>query len=295
MKKESFYIPSKCDDLRLFTTVFIPNKKPIGIIQFTHGMMEHQTYYYDLMEHFTEKNYVCIIHDHRGHGKSVYKDEDLGYFYEEKANYIVEDTHQITEYIKEKYPNIPLSLFGHSMGSLVVRKYLKKYDSEIDHLIVCGSPSKNVIAPLGLLLTKIYKIVMGERYRSKLLEHLALTPKKVDEWLTINYNYAREYEQDPHCSFTFTVNGFINLVQLMIDVYSKKDWNIQHSDLPILFVAGSDDIITKGEKNWKSSMKFLNGIGYTNIENILFSGCKHAVFMDDEKKFFQEVLQFIKK
>lgn len=37
-------------------------------------------------------------------------------------------------------------LFGHSMGSMVVRCYIQEHDGDIDSLVVCGSPSKNSLA-----------------------------------------------------------------------------------------------------------------------------------------------------
>lgn len=39
------------------------------------------------------------------------------------------------------------------MGSLIVRKYIKKYDKDIDKLIVCGSPSINPMSKPGHLIT----------------------------------------------------------------------------------------------------------------------------------------------
>lgn len=116
-------------------------------------MVEHQIYYYELMEMLCNKGYVCVINDHRGHDKSIKDEKDLGYFYEEKAEYIVEDMHQITLFVKDKYPNVPVYLFWHSMGSLIVRKYIKKYDKDIDKLIVCGSPSINPMSKPGHLIT----------------------------------------------------------------------------------------------------------------------------------------------
>ena len=43
------------------------------------------------MEYFTNNVYVSIINDHRGHGNSVKKKEDLVYFYEESGKFIVEE------------------------------------------------------------------------------------------------------------------------------------------------------------------------------------------------------------
>lgn len=66
--------------------------------------------------------------------------------------------------MKEQYPNKPVVLFGHSMGSMVVRKYIKKYDDEIDKLIICGSPSKNKYAKVGLNTAKLVEKLKGEKY-----------------------------------------------------------------------------------------------------------------------------------
>ena len=80
--------------------------------------------------------------------------------------------HQITLYIKNRFPNLPLVLLGHSMGSMVVRCYTRKYDKDIDGLIVCGSPSRNAMAKLGLFLVSIMRIIKGcLLYTSFLLPH----------------------------------------------------------------------------------------------------------------------------
>ena len=117
VKKKSLKIDSLCDGLKLDVTLFEPDGKINGIIQLSHGMVEHKEYYYDFMKYMCNNGYVCIINDHRGHGKSVKDKNDYGYFYEKNAEYVVEDLHQITKLIKEQYYNKPVVLFGHSMGS----------------------------------------------------------------------------------------------------------------------------------------------------------------------------------
>ena len=195
MKKEHIYVKSNCDGLKLYTSIFVPDKPIRGIVQISHGMVEHQVYYYDLMKFLTKVGYVAVIHDHRGHGKSIWNEGDLGYFYEEKAEYIVEDMVQITRMMKERYPKVPVYLFGHSMGSLVVRKYLKKYDKEVKKVILCGSPSINKGSSFGRFLCKAGKVWHGERYRSKFLNRLVL-PKPKTNWLSINEEYIQEYKVD---------------------------------------------------------------------------------------------------
>ena len=104
--KEHLTIKSHFDQLPLDVIVMSPSH-PHGIIQFSHGMCEHKERYFDFMEYLCQQGYVCIIHDHRGHGKSIYQQNDLGYFYDNGHIGIVEDVHQLTCWIKAQYPELP--------------------------------------------------------------------------------------------------------------------------------------------------------------------------------------------
>ena len=293
MKKEEVYLKSSSDGLKLFTSYFIPKTKPKGIVQFSHGMDEYQDYYYDMMKYFTNKGYITVINDHRGHGKSVKTDDDLGYFYDETSKYVVDDLHDVTKFIKEKYKNIPVYLFGHSMGSLIARSYIKKYDNEIDKLIVCGSPGDIPVPNIQYAVLKIIKKIKGDRYRSKIINSMALTDEPAEKWLSINKEYVKEYKNDYKCQFIFTINGFMNLVNLVKDIYHDKNLKAGNKDMDILFIAGSDDIILEGTKNFHKGINILKNAGYKNVDYIMYDGFKHAIFKDDEKKICKDVLEFI--
>ena len=53
---------------------------PKGIVQIVHGMCEHKERYKEFIHYLGKQGYMVIIHDHRGHGLSVKKKRDLGYF-----------------------------------------------------------------------------------------------------------------------------------------------------------------------------------------------------------------------
>ena len=258
-------------------------------------MVEHKEYYYDFMEYLAKNGYACIINDHRGHGRSIKNISDLGYLYEESSDYLVEDLHQITMYLKNKFPNKELVLFGHSMGSLIVRKYLKKYDFEINKLIVCGSPSINKMSKIGLILSKTVKLLKGERYRSNFLNKLALSNDETNSWISDNKEYIDKYNNDKLCGYIFTTNGFINLTNLMIDVYSKRDWKLKNKKLPIFFIAGRNDSVIKSEKLWHKSISFLKDVGYKNITYKLYDDMKHAIlFEKNNANVLKDIIDFIK-
>lgn len=303
MNKERNIINSKADGLAIEVLTIKPEGEIKGIVQFSHGMAEHKERYIPFMEYLAKKGYLTIIHDHRGHGKSVKDKEDLGYFYEEKAEYVVEDLHQVTEWMKEQYPDKKLILLGHSMGSMIVRKYTKKYDKDIDGLIVCGSPSKNPLAGLAILIVKVLEKFKGEKYRSHFVQKLAFGSynKKIENhqsenaWVCKNEEVVTAYENDELCGFIFTLNGFLNLFTLMKDIYSKKGWHVTKQELPIFFIAGSDDPVIVNKEKWLESQEFLKGIGYHNISYQLYPGMRHEILNEGDEIIWEDVVSWIEK
>ena len=132
----------------------VPAVEPRGIIQIVHGMCEHKERYFPLMEFLRDKGFVVVAHDHRGHGASVEKKEDLGYMGKDGWLGLIDDTKAVTDWVKARFSGLPLTLFGHSMGSLVVRSYAKRYDGAIDSLIVCGCPSDNPVKGAGMAICR---------------------------------------------------------------------------------------------------------------------------------------------
>ena len=123
----------KTDDLILHGSIFEPSNRPKGVVQILHGMCEHKERYYDFMKYLSDNGYIAVIHDHRGHGESINDIYKFGYFGEDE-DILTKDAYRVTKYIKDKYKGLNLYLFGHSMGSLVARRYISFYDDEIKKL-----------------------------------------------------------------------------------------------------------------------------------------------------------------
>lgn len=297
-------ISSEMDDLPLCLLIEEPEEPAKGIVQIVHGMAEYKERYIDFLKYIASKGYVAVIHDHRGHGKSIRNKEDLGYFYDNTATYIVEDVKQITLWIKEQYPALPIIMLGHSMGSMVVRKYCQNYDAEIDKLIVCGSPSKNEKAQIGYFLAKVIGGVKGEHYRSPFLQKKTFEASRKrrkekdipNAWLTRDKKIVEAFNQDPLCGFTFTINGFENIFRLNKEIYEKKNWNISHPNLPILFIAGSDDPVIINKQEWQKSQELLRDIGYTNVKGKLYEGGRHELLNEiNKKEVYEDIIQWIER
>ena len=142
VRKEIFSEISRADGLKLEVLVTEPpeGRGLRGILQISHGMCEHKERYLDFMEYISSLGFACLIHDHRGHGASVRAEGDLGYMYGGGASALLADLHQLTGTARERWPGLPVVLFGHSMGSLAARCYAKRWDNELHELILCGPP-----------------------------------------------------------------------------------------------------------------------------------------------------------
>lgn len=297
----TYQTKSYYDQLQLGVSIMEPKGNAIGLLHIAHGMCEYKERYDDFMNFMCEQGFICIIHDHRGHGQSVKHKDDLGYFYDDTGEFIIEDLHQVIREMKEKYPTVPCYLLGHSMGSLVVRSYIKKYDYEIDGLIVCGSPSKNPMAKMGRLLVNIMIKCKGDRYRSKLIHNMAFASygKKFNEnsdhaWICTKKEVVEAYDNDEYCNFRFTLNGFLNLFTLLINTYDDENWICRHKDLPIFFIAGSNDPCIESEHKFNNAVNFMKDLGYSNVRRKLYMGKRHEILNEDTKEeVYQDVYQWI--
>ncbi len=299
--EKKFTLYSKFDKLAIAGLVIEPQNSPKGIVQLVHGMAERKERYLPFMQFLAENGYVCVCHDHRGHGESVLENQPLGFFGDYDGEAVVEDTFLVTEYIKKEYPRLPLALFGHSMGSMIVRCYLQTHDREIQKLIVCGSPSANPLAGTAVLVEKCIRLFRGATYKSKTLKHLSTgaASKKFHAegsgaWLSRDREHVEKYVADPKCGFIFTCNGYENLFKLLKRTYQKKKYRVQNPDLPIHFVAGGEDPIIVSEKKWRASIAFLQKAGYTQVTGKLYEGMRHEILGElGREEVFADLLAFI--
>ena len=146
--------------MRPTTITYPPNGvKPIGVMEFVHGMCETRQRYAETMKYFNNKGFICAISDIRGHGENILTKEDLGYFGEEGYKGLIDDVHEFTMFLRREFPHLPLILIGHSMGSLIVRAYLKKNSREVQAVVLSGSPSYNRF--VGVAILHVFWLCLG--------------------------------------------------------------------------------------------------------------------------------------
>ena len=271
-------------------------------------MCEHKERYVSFMEWLTEQGFVCVIHDHRGHGHSVKNPDDLGYMYASGYVGIVKDIHEITIVAKTYAERItgrsdlPFILLGHSMGSMAVRCYIRKFDDEIDKLCVIGSPSNQPAAKAGLIAIRMFEKIKGDRARMMLVAGMVMGnyEKRFKKegiphsWVNSDLEEVKKYNADPYCNYCFTLNGFENLVKLTMLTYKDGGHQMKNPDLPIRFFSGEQDPCAVNTKAFMQAVDFLKKQGYRDVEGKMYYNMRHEILNEPKhQSVYDDILAFI--
>jgi pimeloyl-ACP methyl ester carboxylesterase len=113
----------------------VPNPK--ATIVFCHGAWhDNRCWVHTLIPYFTEKGYNCVAPSYRNHGKS----ESVGSLKLCRIKEYVKDVKSVVDTIEGK-----IYLIGHSMGGMVVQKFLEKYGEKISKAtLICSVPPQGV-------------------------------------------------------------------------------------------------------------------------------------------------------
>lgn len=300
--KEEFMYDSRDNKSKIHAIRWIPQKGEIkGVLQIVHGMVEHIDRYDDFANYMAEKGIVVVGNDHLGHGSSVGKDGEYGYFCEKDgATILVRDVHRLKKLTQKAFPGKPYFILGHSMGSFITRKYIMEYGKGIDGAIIMGTGSKPIsLLKWGVCLTKILSAVHGEKYRSKMLNNQAfgsfnrqfLPARTEHDWLTKDEKQVDAYERDKRNQFIFTLNGYRTLFELFIYIQKEENFADVRKDLPIIFVSGDKDPVGNYGEGVKKAYELLKQIGYSDLDIKLYENDRHEILNETDRNVVYKDLE----
>ena len=282
--------------------IYIPEGEVKGIFHIVHGMTEHIERYDTLMSHMAQNGYVAFGYDHLGHGKTARDDSELGFIAHKNGwKYLVQDVNVFGKIVSNLYPQKPIYLFGHSMGSFIVRLAAQSFGDMYEKLIICGTGGKNPLSTTGIMLTKIIGSIKGQKYISNLIINMAFGSynKRFEgnskyDWLTKELETIEKYKDDKFCTFKFTVSAMRDLISLN-HICNKKSWYKEiRKDLPIFIISGSDDPVGNYGKGVK---QVYNGLlkRDANVKLKLYENCRHEILNDTcRNEVLSDILNFIR-
>ena len=282
-----YYLTGTDRNRRLFYTLYKPEEETVkGTLLIIHGMQEHSGRYHEIAAYFSSHGFAVLTYDHPGHGKSVEKSEDLGYFQEDQPHeMLISDAKNMGDYLMGQYQHVPHYVLGHSMGSFVARCLLQKAGTKYDGAIIVGTGGS--LPGIGLLKT-FFSITNRFNPRRKpgfnqLFGNVNNMRFKRDKdytrtsWLSLNPENRIAFENDDLCGQPFTNNGFLGLFSVY-EMATRKDWSKDiPKSLPFLFLAGADDPIGEFGRGVRQSVDGLKRANFTNVALRLYSGMRHEI------------------
>lgn len=266
------------------------NENPKAIVQLVHGMAEHSYNYLDFIKYLVDDGYTVIAHDHRGHGKSISEKYPNGYM--RLSEELIDDTYAVNSFINDKYPDLPIYMIGHSMGSMIARMYLQNYDDTIEKLVLIGTVEHNKIAPFGVFLGNIISFYFGE-YQPAILTPL-LPGDGDDTWISYNMDNVIEKRNDSFRIFQFLERAVVVIIDLNNKMNKVSNYQFKNPRLKIHSATGADDIVTGASQGIEDSISTLKKIGYQNISYKEYDHMQHEILNEkDNDIVYQEILIFL--
>ncbi len=164
MKHEEGYFKS-VNDTRIYHQSWLPEDSTKAALLIVHGLAEHSGRYMNVVNHFVPRGYAVYGVDHYGHGKS-----DGTRCYVKRFEAFTNTLKIYSDMIRERQPERPIYLVGHSMGGLIGAAYLLDHQQELNGAILSGPAVKlpENISPLAILAGKLFSALMPKFGRMQL-------------------------------------------------------------------------------------------------------------------------------
>ena len=206
---------------------------PEHVVIIIHGIGEHAGRYLRMAEHFAEKGIATLSMDLRGHGKTEGKRGHCAPRIE-----VLRDIDALIEYAEAKYPGLPITMYGHSMGGNITLDYRSRGRlNALPSKYIISAPWIKLVKPVTGALLSVVKLM------SKLMPDKAIS-SNCEEVDLGNLLYVRPYSKDPlvhpYISFLTAYEGFTKGNEIMA---GTNEDNEKAMATPLLIMHGTADKI----------------------------------------------------
>lgn len=293
------------DGTEISAAKWTPEGEVKALVQIVHGMNEHIGRHTELAEFLCSNGFAVYGQDLRGHGLTA-KKGSMGHFADKNGiEKLMEDINALMEIMKKDYPGKKLFVFGHSMGSFILRNYVFTCGNKINGLLLSGTGGlpfyKKVI---NTILLKTLRIFVKPDKRMLFLHNIGTSdlnksfkPRRTDyDWLSTNPETADKYLADPLCGTIDTFAFYDDLITMMIKMEQPENIVKIPKDLPIFIFSGSMDPVGLNGKKVTQTYEDYKKAGITDVSIKVYDGLRHELHNEPVRdELFQKILQWIEK
>ncbi|QQY79305.1 alpha-beta hydrolase superfamily lysophospholipase [Keratinibaculum paraultunense] len=282
------------------------NNNVKGIVQIAHGMAEAAHRYKRFAEKLVKEGYIVYANDHRGHGKTAPSLDEIGYIGPDGYNRMVQDMKEFTDLIRDREnKDLPLFLFGHSMGSFLAQRYISHYGDNIQGVILSGtSGDQGFVLNIGIRIAKREVAKKGPKARSPRLNNLSFgsynkkfEPSRTEfDWLTRDEKEVDKYIKDPYCGGIFTTSFYYDFFKGLKENFEKSNLENIPKNLPIYIFAGDKDPVGNMGKGVLKLVKTYQRLGIKDLEYNLYKDGRHEMLNEiNRDEVMEDVINWLDK
>lgn len=112
-------------------------------------MCEYVRRYEPMAEFYAAHGIALAGNDHLGHGDTAQAGEHGHYGEPNDRCHLLNDLHTMNRILHERFPDTPIILYGHSMGSFYARWYAEKWPESITALVISGTAGPSFMNVVG--------------------------------------------------------------------------------------------------------------------------------------------------
>lgn len=287
MNKREFTYPSSDGIHQIHAIEWIPDGTPKGAVQIVHGICEYVDRYDEFASYLCRQGWYVAGEDHLGHGGTAKDKEELGFTAETDGWFkMTDDLERLSRYIRENYPDIPLVMLGHSMGSFLARTFLCRYPKILDGCMLSGTGQvAPAVTSAGKLVAKVERKRLGSRGRSDLLQSMAFgaynknfKPVKTGcEWISRDEAQVAKYASDPYTQFLPTTTLFGDMMGGLQYIWDEANLKNMDTDLPIYIYSGDMDPVGGEGKQVRQVCDRFKALGCRDVTLKLYAGGRHEM------------------
>jgi alpha-beta hydrolase superfamily lysophospholipase len=265
-----------------------------GIVQISHGVGEHAGRYQPIASLLQEQGFEIYANDHRVHGRSATSKAMMGFY--DGENYFddaIEDMHELTMLIKKEHPDKKVILFGHSMGSLLSRKYVTEYGDDLQALILSGTASfMKGLGSIGLMSAKVISTFKGRARSNKLLKSVFFSefnkkfkPNRTQvDWISSDEEQVDLFDEDPYRIEDFSLSIFLDILKGSKEINKQTTFDATPKQLPIFIFSGDKDPVGEMGKGVLKVAKKYEKAGINDLTFKLYKGGRHEMLNEVNKE-----------
>lgn len=301
---KDFYFNSSTGKNKIHARMCVPDAEPRAIVQIIHGIAEYIGRYDEFMNFLADNGIIAVGTDHLGHGKSIESEEQTGFFaYDNGWDYVVRDEEVLRLAMHENYPELPIIVFGHSMGSFMTRTLLIRYPDAFNAAIISGTGNQGAaLVNGGLFMGNLVTGLRGAHHYSKFLNNLAFgsynkiydNPKTEYDWLSRDEANVQKYIDDPLCGFIPSCSLFRDMMTGVKFITNKKNLTAMNKDMPVYFMSGDMDPVGECGKGVQKAYNNFLEAGMKDVSIKLYPGGRHEMLNEINKdEVYADILAWL--